>query len=54
MIALESKDIKGVKFIWITDGKGWKSALHNLEETYNVMDTIYNINDLDSGILENL
>ncbi len=54
MIALESKDIKGVKFIWITDGKGWKSALHNLEETYNVMDTLYNINDLDSGILENL
>ena len=54
MIALESKDIKGVKFIWITDGKGWKSTLHNLEETYNVMDTLYNINDLDSGILENL
>lgn len=54
MIALESKDIEGVKFIWITDGKGWKKAKHNLEETYNVMDTLYNINDLDNGVLERL
>ena len=54
MIALESKDIEGVKFIWITDGKGWKNATHNLEETYNVMDTLYNINDLDNGVLERL
>ena len=54
MIALESKDIEGVKFIWITDGKGWRNATHNLEETYNVMDTLYNINDLDNGVLERL
>lgn len=54
MIALESKDIEGVKFIWITDGAGWKNSRNNLEETYNVMDTLYNINDLDSGVLERL
>lgn len=54
MIALESKDIEGVKFIWITDGAGWKNSRNNLEETYNVMDTLYNINDLDSEVLERL
>ena len=54
MLAEESKKVDGVTFIWITDGMGWKSAKKNLEETFNELDTIYNINDLDNGILNKL
>ncbi len=43
--------MKDVTFVWITDGKGWKSARHNLEETFNEMDNIYNINDMKNGIM---
>lgn len=51
-LALESKDIPNFKFIWITDGLGWVDARHNLEETFDVLDTIYNIKELEDGILE--
>ncbi len=51
-IAQEIDTIKGVTFVWFTDGKGWISARHNLEETFDVMEHIYNINDLESGIIE--
>lgn len=51
MIALESKDIEGFKFVWFTDGKGWKPSRHNLEETFDVMEHIYNINDMENGII---
>ena len=54
MIAEESKDIKGFKFVWITDGSGWKSARRNLEETFNVLDDLYCINDLENGVLKNI
>ena len=54
MLAEESKKVNGLTFIWITDGQGWKIARKNLEETFNELDTIYNINDLNNGILENL
>ncbi len=53
-IALESKDIQGFAFVWFTDGQGWISARHNLEETFDVMENIYNIYDLESGILGEL
>ena len=52
-LALESKDIPNFKFVWFTDGLGWISARHNLEETFDVLDTIYNIKELEDGILEN-
>lgn len=54
MLAEESKLVDGVTFIWITDGKGWNKAKRNLEETFNVLDTLYNIDDLDNGVLERL
>ncbi len=53
-IALESKDIQGFAFVWFTDGQGWLSARHNLEETFDVMENIYNIHDLENGILGEL
>ena len=54
MLAEESQKVKGVTFIWFTDGLGWLGAKKNLEETFNVLKTIYNINDLENGILETL
>ena len=54
MLAQESKKVKAVTFIWITDGIGWNSARKNLEETFNVLNTMYNINDLENGVLEKL
>ena len=54
MLAEESKQVKGVTFIWFTDGLGWMGARKNLEETFNELETLYNIDDLDNGILERL
>ena len=53
-LALESKDIHNFSFVWFTDGKGWNGARHNLEETFDVLDTIYNLKDLEEGAIENL
>ena len=50
-LAEEISGIEGLAFIWITDGKGWYSAKHNLEETFNVLETIYNIADIEQGII---
>jgi type II restriction enzyme len=50
MIASESENIQGFKFMWITDGQGWYSARYNLEETFNTLEDMYNINDLECGI----
>ena len=50
-IATEMKNVKGAKFVWFTDGAGWKSAARNLEETFDVLDDIYSINDMQNGIM---
>ena len=54
MLAQESKKVDGVTFIWFTDGTGWISARKNLEETFNELETMYNIDDLDNGIIDSL
>ncbi len=51
-ISQEIDTIDGVTFVWFTDGAGWESARHNLEETFDVMPHIYNINDMDNGIIK--
>ena len=53
-IAQAAKGVEGFKFVWITDGNGWKSARKNLKETFLVLDTLYNIRDLEDGILMEL
>lgn len=50
-ISQEVDTIDGVTFVWFTDGKGWSSARHNLEETFDVMQHIYNIKDLEDGVI---
>ncbi len=52
MLAKKAKEIDGITFIWITDGLGWHDAKNNLKETFNELETMYNINDLESGILK--
>lgn len=54
MIAEEVKAIPNFKFVWITDGAGWNEARHNLEETFDVLPTLYNIHDLEQGKLDKL
>ena len=54
MLAQESKKVEGVTFIWFTDGTGWNSARKNLEETFNELETMYNIDDLEHGVLDTL
>lgn len=54
MIAEESKNIKGFVFVWVTDGLGWIDARNNLEETFDVMENLYNIKDLSNGKLKEL
>lgn len=54
MLAEEARHIKGFTFVWFTDGIGWKSAKGNLEETFDVLETLYNINDLESGMAQKL
>ena len=50
-LALETDTIDGFTFVWFTDGKGWANARNNLEETFDVMAHIYNIKDLENGIM---
>ena len=50
-LAWETEEIDGFTFVWFTDGKGWTSARNNLEETFDVMEHIYNIKDLEDGII---
>ncbi len=53
-LALEAKHIKKFHFVWFTDGTGWNQAKHNLEETFDILDDIYNLNDLNNGCIKNL
>lgn len=55
MIAKEAKNIDNFKFVWFTDGrKGWLPAKNNLKETFDVLDELYNIKELECGILKEI
>lgn len=54
MLSQEADSTDGVTFVWFTDGTAWKSARRNLEETFNVMENIYNIKEIENGIMEEL
>lgn len=53
-LALESDTINGFTFVWFTDGKGWTSSKNNLEETFDIMEHIYNIKDLEENIMKKI
>ncbi len=42
------------KFIWITDGQGWKTAIKALKETFESIDFLINIEMILNGVLEEI
>lgn len=50
-ITMETRDLGYFKFVWITDGCGWYSARNNLRETFDVLEHLYNIKDLENDII---
>lgn len=50
-ITMETKDLDYFEFVWFTDGYGWHSAKNNLKETFDVLKHLYNIADLENGII---
>lgn len=53
-ISQEACGIKDFVFVWFTDGNGWLDARNNLEETFDIMKHIYNIRDLEEGIINKI
>lgn len=51
MLSQEADTIDGFTFVWFTDGIGWKSARGNLRETFEVMEHVYSIEDMENGIM---
>lgn len=54
MLSQEADTIDGFTFVWFTDGIGWKSARGNLRETFEVMENIYSIDDMENGIMQDI
>lgn len=53
-IAIEAKTIPNFEFVWFTDGVGWASAKNNLEETFDVLEHIYCINDMENQVMKEI
>ena len=53
-LAQEIDTIPNVIFVWFTDGNGWNSARNNLEETFDVLDTVYSIDDMENNVMSTL
>lgn len=54
LLAQEAADIEGFSFVWFTDGTAWNNAKGNLQETFDVLDDIYSIDDMENGIMTTL
>ena len=54
MLSQEADTIDGFTFVWFTDGIGWKSARGNLRETFEVMEHVYSIDDMEQGIMKSI
>ena len=50
-ITMDTKNLDYFKFVWFTDGYGWRSAKNNLKETFDVLEHLYNITDLENQII---
>jgi type II restriction enzyme len=44
----------GHKFIWITDGAGWRSTQRPLRETFEHIDNLLNLEMVSKGLLEDI
>lgn len=54
MLSQEADTIDGFTFVWFTDGIGWKSARGNLRETFEVMENVYSIDDMEYNIMNEI
>ena len=54
MLAQEASTIDGFTFVWFTDGKSWETAKENLRETFDVLETLFNIKEMEDGIMKEL
>ena len=54
MLSQEADTIEGFSFVWFTDGIGWKSAKGNLRETFEAMEHVYNIDDMEHSVMTEL
>ena len=54
MLAEEAKRIKGFTFVWFTDGAAWRTARRNLQETFDIMEHLYSISDIENGIMKEI
>jgi type II restriction enzyme len=54
MISQEADSTDGFTFVWFTDGTAWRSARGNLRETFEVMEHIYSIDDLENGVMDKI
>lgn len=50
-LTTETLNHNSFKFVWFTDGLGWLDAKNNLRETFEVLPYLYNITDLENGII---
>lgn len=50
-LAREAEAVDGFTFVWFTDGKGWLRARDSLEEAFGAVKHLYNVNDLERGII---
>lgn len=53
-LAKDINDLEHVHFVWITDGIGWVSAKNNLRETYDIMDNLYTLKNLENDVLKDM
>ena len=53
-IAKRAEEIKGIKFMWITDGWGWRKAKKNLQEAYIEIPYLFDIADMEEGLFKTL
>lgn len=51
MLSQEADTVDDLTFVWFTDGTAWRSARGNLRETFEAMEHIYSIDDLENGVM---
>lgn len=49
-VAKKINSVEGFEFVWITDGIGWKKTKEQLNEAYDEIPNVYNLNTLQDFI----
>lgn len=52
MLSQEADTTEDFTFVWFTDGTAWRTARGNLRETFEVMEHVYSIDDLENGVMD--